>query len=270
VTIKLPNWPPERLVREAVLAWNLRHPGKEFSATSPWPDLCAAVHRFLRHQHSVYDQTLDALAGYDAEVRDELAEAIYQLARAQYPWLRSETDPRPFPKALAVPDLLFDKRSYALSEVHTRISHLESALRDLQHKTGVWDQVHQLRAELSELRQIAREEFKALTQTVPQSYAHSTTYVRRKERAYYYGGLALPESYTCYAGFRCSACDMAVMQTKRAVPVGQGRRWLVFSCGCTSYAVAPAPAGYRLEPVTAAFWAQLRLEHEQDAESGLA
>ena len=44
-TDTLPNWPPERLVCEAALSWNLRHPDEKGlnPDTSDWPALCNSV-----------------------------------------------------------------------------------------------------------------------------------------------------------------------------------------------------------------------------------
>jgi hypothetical protein len=60
--ILVPAWPRERVIREAVNNWNVRHsPNKLHPETSPWPRLCAAVLTFVRHDLTDYDQRLSEL-----------------------------------------------------------------------------------------------------------------------------------------------------------------------------------------------------------------
>jgi hypothetical protein len=113
-TVTLPNWPPARLVRESALAWNLRHPNRKGldPATSDWPTLCNCVLGFLRHQHSKFDSRLKARQAFHQEYRDELADEILRCARAKYPWLRPEHDPRPFLENGDSTKLVLDARGF--------------------------------------------------------------------------------------------------------------------------------------------------------------
>jgi hypothetical protein len=55
--MNFPDWPPERLLKESVAAYNLRHPAADALDVdqSPWPKIYWAVLSFLRHELSGYD-----------------------------------------------------------------------------------------------------------------------------------------------------------------------------------------------------------------------
>jgi len=107
MSFQLPDWPQQRLLREAVMAWNLRHPRAKLDpVTSPWRNLYVAVLAFCRHDLTAYNRMLSELerdlaasgqsdlANRHLKARNALRKAIHAAAARQYPWLRPETDPR--------------------------------------------------------------------------------------------------------------------------------------------------------------------------------
>jgi hypothetical protein len=93
---RFPSWPANRVIREAVAAWNVRHQANLLDPiASSWPRLYAAVLCFCRHDLSHYDRMLECVAsGQSNPARAALRKQIHSLARKQYPWLRPDIDPR--------------------------------------------------------------------------------------------------------------------------------------------------------------------------------
>ena len=73
--IQLPNWPPRRLMTEALFAWGCRHLDEEYIAcdSAPWSLIRGAVLAFLRHQMTDYNDRLRARCEHDPGYRDQLA-----------------------------------------------------------------------------------------------------------------------------------------------------------------------------------------------------
>ncbi len=262
--MKLPSWPPCRIVSEAILSHNLRHPdGPRLDLeSSPWPELHAAVLRFLRHQLTDYDEELRHRCR-DKVYRDQLAAAVTQAAHRQYTWLRIDRDPRPFQQEESH-DLLFDQLAKTLAQLHTARDHIESAIRTLKrtapdHKA----ELQRLQKELTLIKEEISYRYSLLTNEVPSPDFSRAVFFRHSPSlvgSYLFAGHKLAESHTRYAGFRCQFCHLAVMRSKRALPLGQGRLAVVYSCGCQSYALEPPAPHYRSEPVTADFWQKLGTE----------
>jgi hypothetical protein len=266
--VNLPSWPPARLVGEAVTAYNLRHLRTPLDADrSPWPEICKAVFRFLRHRLSGYEQQLYDRAAYDRGYRDALATEIQQSACRQYTWLRREPDPRPFPEPKDS-GLFFDRRAHELSAFYTWKDQLHSAIRDLRRAPGDHQaEIAALRKMLSELEEAIKNTF-ILFRTDPSTAGEGRCLIGKARpgfEGYYFGGRQLAESYTKYTGFSCPECGQALMRAKRPVLHGQGRWMLAHSCQCVSLAVDLPPNGYCLSPVTLQSWTELhqKINHLQ-------
>jgi hypothetical protein len=66
---RLPDWPPRRLVREAIFAGWLRHLGEDKldGESSPWPLVRGSVLSYLRHLHTDYNERLRTRWEYDKD-----------------------------------------------------------------------------------------------------------------------------------------------------------------------------------------------------------
>lgn len=255
---ELPNWPPRRLLDEAVLAHNLRHLDRSTrldSGTSSWSDLQNCVLRFLRHQLCEYDAELARRAEYDPVFRDSLAREIASRAFRQYPWLGS--DPRPLPPE-AQSELVFDRLSEQSTTLHALRDQLVSAIKSLQRSRSDAEapaKIRALKAELTDVRKTIRDHFAMLTFTTPsEEYGRVLFQSHQVVGSYSFGGRELAENYLLYAGFRCPLCQALVLRTKRPINFGQGRRMIAYSCHCQSYAIDPPASGYGHPAITARFW----------------
>jgi hypothetical protein len=259
-TLSLPAWPAARVVNEAVFSYNLRHLDRFLDPDSScWPDIHACVLRFLRHQFSEYDDRLRDRLSYDPSYRDELAAEVARAAHQKYPWLRLDIDPRPFPKTEGN-ELVFDQIAKSLADHHTHADHVMLAIRDLRRSPGDHRQEIKLLTQmLNIIRETIETEFGFFRTPPKDDGAHLALFEIRPEgsRGYNYGGNSLRENHTLYAGFKCPFCGVATMRTKRAVPFGQGRRMLAFSCHCMSYAAPTPPPGYAHKPITIVRWQEL-------------
>ena len=152
--INLPPWPPARIVSEAVLAFNLRHLDAPIDEeTAPWSEIHDVVLRFLRHLLSPYDDQLHNHGFYDREYRDELADRIAREAGRRYPWLRTDTDPRPFPDQFGS-TLAFDSIAHSLANHQTLREHIKSAMRDLRRAAVVSDRQQKLNSLADTLQRV--------------------------------------------------------------------------------------------------------------------
>jgi hypothetical protein len=70
--INLPNWSPQRLLRESVADFNLRHPDSAAldAKSSDWPVLCRTIHKFVRHRLTDYEEQLGRCSGYKPALRE--------------------------------------------------------------------------------------------------------------------------------------------------------------------------------------------------------
>ncbi len=76
---RLPDWTPQRLIREALVAHGFRHLGEEpiDPETAPWQVLRGIIFAALRRQHSNFDECLRRREGLDEAFRDEMADEQY-------------------------------------------------------------------------------------------------------------------------------------------------------------------------------------------------
>jgi hypothetical protein len=264
--VRLPNWPPQRLVRESVYAWDLRHLDEPEldAATSSWPLVRGAILAFLRHLHSDFDERLRVRCEHDPKFRDELAAQIAAQAFRRYPWLGKD-DPRPFPESeedsVSLP---FDELAKELADLHTRRDHLVSAIRDLRRQGNHSKEIAQLSTTLKETQhdidwcygflskpKILPEEGKTrlFVRTHPKKDGIDPGYI-------FYSGKEVTQNRIVYLGFRCPRCGVSVTRWKQIIPLGQGYRCIIFACHCTTCAVHTPGGVGRVEPMTAKHWAR--------------
>jgi hypothetical protein len=259
----LPSWPPQRLLSEAVLSWNLRHMDDALldPQASPWPVLRGAVLAFLRHNLSAYDEHLRTRCEHDPKFRDELAAQVAAAAYRKYPWLGKD-DPRPFlePEDDS-PSQLFTEIARDLAHDHGVRDQLYSAIRDLKRQ-GKLAQVAALKTTLTQIEKRIERSYKTLTGP---KYSHDThgsqsrgwsfPHLSEEMSRYYFldDRVVTPNRYD-YQGFRCPECNAPVVRLKQPVNFGQGWRMIVYSCFCHTLAIACPPAGRRLKPLTIEGW----------------
>jgi hypothetical protein len=256
----LPTWPPQRLVQESVLAWNLRHMDEPLDAdTAPWPALRQVVLAWLRHKFSSYE---DQLRGeHNQQLRDALAAEVARAAYLKYPWLGKD-DPRPFPQQEDDgPSQLFTELARDLAHDHALKDHVQSAIRDLKRE-GKLAQVTTLKTALAKIERRIEQSYAALTgpkyshgDEGSQSRAWSFPHLPEEMSRYYFldDRVVTPNRYD-YQGFRCPQCNAPVVRLKQPVNFGQGWRMIVYSCFCHTLAIACPPAGRRLKPLTLERW----------------
>jgi hypothetical protein len=257
----LPDWPPQRLLSEATLSYNLRHMDGEVldPLTSPWPVLCRVIIAFLRHRTSNYD---DRLRGeHDPKYRDELASQVAAAAFRKYPWLGKD-DPRPFPQQEDDgPSQLFTELARDLAHDHGIRDHLNSAIRDLKRQGNKQAHIATLQAALAKIEKRIKRSYEALTGP---KYSHDAQGSQSRgwsfphlaeEQGYYFldDRVVTPNRYH-YQGFRCPECNAPVVRLKQPVNFGQGWRMIVYSCFCHTLAIACPPAGRRLKPMMREGW----------------
>jgi hypothetical protein len=265
---RLPDWPARRLVREAVLSYNLRRTVDEMidPETAPWPQVRGVILAFLRHQQTSYDSQLRERCEHDQAFRDELASEVAKAAYAKYRWL-GKNDPRPFPKATTAEtsgERVFDLISKALADDHTLRDHTMSAIRDLRRAGKSTENQEQLLARVNVRIQQA---YKILTEqkVVPdsdytgKSMCYPWRHPPEQVGDYFFWTDRRPvPNRIKYQNFRCPRCHAVVAMYKQPVDFGQGCRMLVYSCFCRSYSVAMPPDRFRLiNPVTPEVWADI-------------
>jgi hypothetical protein len=260
---RLPDWPPRRLVKEAVMSYNLRHLGEPLldRDASPWPLVRGAVLAFLRHQQSNYH---DRLRGeYDQELRDSLATELTQAAYRRYPWIGKD-DPRPFtgqPED-GHPAQLFTEIARDLAHYHGVRDHLSSAIRDLKREGNKQAQIKTLQDTLAEVEKRIARSYELLTgpkylhgEHGGQSRGFGFPHLPEEMGHYYFfdDRAVTPNRYH-YQGFRCPQCNAPVVRLKQPVNFGQGFRMLVYSCFCHTMACVCPPTGRQLKPLTLEGW----------------
>ena len=256
IQLRLPTWPPKRLVTEAVLAWNLRHRAKLDPRTSSWPRVYAAILSFCRHSLTSYDEQLSLLerdlitAGHKdlAErhfrERNRLREKIHSAARLQYRWLRPDIDPRP--SWVAEPTKkqsrrILDDVSRERCEAIERRALILGMLRrpEMRRNPTGKAQAEQMLAELDQhiAKLGAMFEF-----GIPEDprFAGLRFLVWNANGTYRFACRTdLPENYLRETASACPNCGRRIIKTKRGLAVGAGV-WLVcYSCTCTSVGVTP-------------------------------
>jgi hypothetical protein len=264
--LHLPDWPARRLVTEAMIAYGLRHQEEEFIdyECAPWPLVRGAVLAFLRHQLTDYDSQLRARCEHDPAYRDELAKAIEQGARRQYPWL--DSDPRPFTEPPGDDTLLLDGMAKELANLRTLREHFKSAAHDLRRSGAPKDQISELEAEAAGVsRQIERMYGMLVEPKVSPdgNYGHAFILARPGEdRYYFHDARPLPPNRLIYLGFKCPRCQASVVQRKGFIDFGQTyNRVVVWSCHCLTYAVYQPPR-HKAAPITPEDWASFTQRNE--------
>lgn len=261
--VSLPDWPPQRLVSESVLAWNLRHADEPSldAEGSEWPLIRGAILAFLRHRLSDYDKQLCARCEHDQEFRDTLVARISAVAYRRYPWIGKD-DPRPFTELVSESDLPFDVMAKNLADMHGFRDHLISAIADLKRAGNHREEIAVLQAELEEIKADIERRYKFLTapkcieDNDPRSRAFLLKHRPEREGAYYFHtNKRHTQSHIEYVGFRCPKCQASVARLKQTVKLGQGYKVIVFSCYCMSYSIyCPLEGPARLAPMTADKW----------------
>jgi hypothetical protein len=260
----LPDWPPQRLIREATLSWSLRHldEPKLDPEASPWPLLRTALLAYLRHNLSGYDERLRTRYEHDPKYRDELAAQVAAAAYRKYRWLRD--DPRPFPEQ---PDdsqpRLFTELARNLAHYHSSRDHLTSAIRDLKRE-GKQAQVAELQRTLAKIEQRIADNYAILTgpkysyglSGEGESRAFGFPHLPEEMGHYFFfdNRPITPNRYH-YLGFRCPQCGVPVVKYKQRVDFGQGFRMIVHSCHCHTTACVCPPPTHTIAPMTAQKWA---------------
>jgi len=258
----LPDFPPQRLLDEAALSWNLRHMDESpllEADTSPWPLVRGAVLAFLRHRLSAYD---DRLRGeYNHELRDELATEIARAAYRRYPWIAKD-DPRPFPEPKDDgQSQLFTELARDLARDHSTRDHLVSAIRDLKRE-GKLAQVAALQTALAKIERRIGHSYRILTEP---KYLHDASgsssrgygfphHDEQMGHYYFLDDRAVTPNRYDYLGFYCPQCDARVVRHKQPINFGQGFKMIVHSCYCTTQAAVCPPAGRHLKPLTLTEW----------------
>ena len=271
--IQLPNWPPRRLVTEALFAWGCRHLDEECidCESAPWPMIRSVVLAFLRHSLSDFDDRLRARCEHDPAFRDELAGKIEQAAFRRYPWLTN--DPRPF--SVASEDSLFlDSMAGELANLRGIRDQLLSAAKDLRRAGGAKDHIATLKDEAASIEKQIGRMYAFLTKPKSGSdadgkWARSFVLGRDGQRlkwAYdFYSERELSPNRIEYIGIQCPRCDASVAQRKQLINLGQGyNRVAVTSCHCLTYAVY-RPYGWRPEQLTLEDWQEMVQRTERKA-----
>lgn len=256
---RLPDWTPQRLIAESLMAHNLRHLGelKLDSETTPWPRIKGAILAFLRHQQTSYNSKLLERCERDPELRDSLAREISASAHLRYPWLGKD-DPRPFPVPEdARPAQLFTELARDLAHDHTVRDQLHSAIRDLKRE-GKLAQVEALKVTLAGVEQRIKRSYEILTSPKygdQSSRTFDVSHAPEEMGRYYFfdDRQPTPNRYH-FVGFRCKECSAPVVRLKQPMDFGQGWRMVIHSCFCRSLATVCPPAGRRLKPLTSQGW----------------
>jgi hypothetical protein len=258
--LRFPDWPPQRLAKEAFCSWGFRHL-REVSVdyeTAPWPQVLGMILAYLRHNLTEYDERLRTRYEHDPKFRDEMAAQVAAAAFRQYPWLRD--DPRPFPKSASEPPLLFDTLSQELADLHTVRDHMERAIRDLRRQGGHRDEIADLESELAETRHDigACYDFLFAPKTLPEEGTIRTIVMAHSQIASYlfFSGKKIAPDRIEYVGFCCPRCGASVARWKQIVPMGQGYRCATYSCHCLTAATHTPGGCGRIKPMTVEIWTQ--------------
>jgi hypothetical protein len=260
---RLPDWPAQRLVKEAVCSYGLRHlsePAIDVQ-TAPWPKIRQLIFAFLRHRHSEFDERLRLRCEHDPAFRDDLAAQVAAAAYRKYPWLGKD-DPRPFPEtdsdSIALP---FDALASDLADMHTMREHLLSAMRDLKRQGNHKCQIALMQAELTKIQSEIERAYSFLSAP---KHVKDTGKVRSflwtfptenyPADQYHFVSRVFAENRVEYIGFRGPCCGVSVARWKQIVPFGQGYRCSVYACYCFTFAIHTPGRPGRLKRVGASHW----------------
>ena len=260
----LPDWPAQRLIKEASFSWSLRHLDEPpiDPDESPWALVRGVVLAFLRHQQTPFDSALRARCEHDQELRDSLAREIARVAYAKYKWLGKE-DPRPFPRTETSPVPLFTSLARDLTRQHSVRDQVSSVIRDLKRQGGKQAQVDALTKLLAATEKSIAKDFKTLTDPkhtrgVGGGFCRTFGFNHYPEEIGRYCFLddrpVAPNRYD-YQGFRCQECGESIARLKQLRDFGQGFKVLLYSCHCRALAIVQPPDGGRIASLTAEDWA---------------
>jgi hypothetical protein len=231
---------------------------------APWPVIRGAVHAFLRHNLTDYDDRLRVRCEHDPVYRDQLAGQIAQAAARKYPWL--DNDPRPFPEEEEDRNSpIFDRFAKRLSDLCSLRDQMLSASRDLRRSGGEPDHVRALRGEVEEVNRQIQRMYSFLTKpkTAEEGTAGRVLAMDRSDgprKYFFHSDRELPPNRIDYTGVRCPRCQASVAQRKGFVSLGQGYdRVVIWSCHCLTVGVYVIPRR-RVSPMTLEKWAKLFAE----------
>jgi hypothetical protein len=237
--IQLPNWTRQRLIRESIDAWNLKHQPPADPKTSSWAEVYNAVLAFCRHWASHYDQALAA-----GEDRDQLHDKITTLAKAQYPWLRLGRDPRIAQEEPDAPETIYVQRSRELSELVSKKDHLirsKFSLRKAFHP-DYRQRVKTINAEIAQIEAKVAQMTKSFRINKGQIHGAQDLPVEFSipdPPEYVFAGRRLAPNYIAPTGITCPECNRRVFRTKRPIDCGCGIKLMSFSCLCINVIVRP-------------------------------
>lgn len=265
--ISLPGWPAQRILNESVLSWNLRHPESLMDVnTSSWDKLRTVTLAFLRHRMTDYDQRLRDLCEYDPDARNGLARAIHDVAWKIYPWFQN--DPRPFPLVESDHRYL-NRHAEETSKMQNLIEHLRSAIKDLSRQPfGNKAQIRELKKMLTEALTKKETSWGILTEPTHTERSQMTPFglagecraimMNNRTNAYCFHRLQPPSpNIYKFLFFCCPRCKARVIESKRPLDIGQGKRAIIQSCFCIYRIISAPPNGGRLVPGTAESWEYL-------------
>jgi hypothetical protein len=261
--ISLPNWSQERLLREAVADFNLRHPDSRLDAkTSDWSVLYRTIHKFIRHRLTDYEERLGG-SGYNQALRDHLVREIEKAACRKYRWLRSDHDPRSETpcevQEPAKPQLMYNLGAAQLADLYTQKNRIIGALREKRRKGVIAElQQQELRQELTKIEaEILRGQI-LLKPMYDSSYSSPNIYLLGPlevgKRLYSFGTRKLSPNHLRAEDFACPGCGERIWRSKQPIDLGQRKSAVLWLCGCIFFGLPPAPPGMKLAPLRLEDW----------------
>jgi hypothetical protein len=236
--LSFPNWPMKRLLQEACRAHNALHPDTWANPeTTNWELLYALTIAFLRHELSLYEQSLREGDGD----REQLRIDISKSARKFYPWLRKDKDPRTIQSLLPQEPVttnfrIFSELSAFCCDLRSRQDQLVTARRKCRpgaDRKVIDDDLAKIRSRISMIDDALRPDLDKL----PITNRDFRSFVMPNESDYCFAGRQLPFSYIKPTAFSCDTCQKLVWRSKVAIDLGAGIKLVVFSCHCISFSV---------------------------------
>jgi hypothetical protein len=245
VTIHLPNWPIQRLLKEACAEWNLRHAdGLLDWQTAPWPRVVVALFGFLRHRFADYDLQVKARP----ELRLALRAQIKCAALRAYPWLGKSDDPRatistePESQPGAFREYMKDLERVRTIRDRELAASRDPALSPAQ-RAFLRKRVAQCEATLRRGWEFQRLDYEGLIALRVEANGDGNS----TPPEYYFDGRLLSPNLVRTLEFSCPHCGARVQVTKRPVQLIPGRAVTIAACFCANLMADPRP-GYRLKP----------------------
>ena len=255
--ITLPNWSAQRLRREAVADFNLRHPDYVLDAkTSDWRDLYRVIHAFIRHRLTNYEEQL--AAGYNPALREKLVAEIEETTRKKYRWLRPDRDPRCEDQGQETDKPAFNQTAAHLADFYSQKNPLLGALHELRRKGGSRAQQQELRQQLAEIEaKILRGQEILLGPMYDDSCSSPKIYLLgpiEVGKRHCFGARKLSPNHLAAENITCPDCGQRIWRSKRPVDLGQGKSAVFWLCGCIFYGLPPAPPGMKMRPLKLGDW----------------